>query len=131
MLVKDFKVGEKAWVIPYEFGRKPEEPYPVIIRRVGRKQVDVSPSCIGNFVMTFEVSPNTDECLREKTIYTPTKFLFLTKSDADLHIERCTLVAKLRAEAQEMIGMMNIEQLRTLFKLYLEVMCPETQPDNK
>lgn len=115
MKAKDFKVGQTVWLIKTERVKITESiPAPAKVTKVGNKYVTVD---WFRPVQFYDRGCGEDYFV-EKTVYSPSAFLFDTKEHAQEFVERRILERDLRAAFDYgNLAKLSIEQLREVKRI--------------
>ena len=109
--IKDFKVGEKAYVVYANIGyNNPPRMKEVIITKVGRKYVTVN---IGREYYYDDGS----NVFRPKENYGNSTLLYSSKISAEEEIARLSLKLKILTIIQYKIGSFSAEDIKTIYEI--------------
>lgn len=109
--IKDFKVGEKAYVVYANIGyNNPPRMKEVIITKVGRKYVTVN---IGREYYYDDGS----NVFRPKENYGNLTLLYSSKISAEEEIARLSLKPKILTIIQYKIGSFSTEDIKTIYEI--------------
>lgn len=109
--IKDFKVGEKAYVVYANIGyNNPSRMKEVIITKVGRKYVAVN---IGREYYYDDGS----NVFRPKKNYGNSTLLYSSKISAEEEIARLSLKPKILTIIQYKIGSFSAEDIKTIYEI--------------
>ena len=113
MTIKDFTVGQTAYVYSTDKRDNPEKGYrEVTVKKVGRVYVTVG----GRWETKYEVGYNDEGYLVEAGNYA--SYLFRTKQDLDDYFERQHIIGYLRAVFEwSSITKLSLAQLRAVKKI--------------
>lgn len=107
MNIKDFEPGQTVYVLSRERSQKITER---AVKSVGKKYVTL----LVNWDEQYYVRNDTERFLVEKVDVGYPKYLFATKEELELHIERAKLATKIKRDILNVVDKMEIEQLRQI-----------------
>lgn len=107
MNIKDFKPGQTVYILSRERAQTITER---VVKSVGRKYVTL----LVNWDEQYYVRNDTEGFLVEKVDVGYSKYLFSTKEELELHIERAKLETKIKRDILNVIDKMEIAQLRQI-----------------
>lgn len=113
--IKDFKVGEKAYVVYANIGyNSPPRMKEVIITKVGRKYVTVKGLESYSSEYCYDDDSNV---FRPKENYDISTLLYSSKNSAEEEIKRLQLKPKISTIIQYKIGSFSTEDIKAIYEI--------------